>query len=31
MLDNLKLGYGGTKEEMKRLLADAQKLTRRKV
>ena len=23
MLDNLKLGYGGTKEEMKRLLADA--------
>lgn len=27
MLDNLKLGYGGTKEEMKRLLADAQKLT----
>lgn len=27
MLDNLKLGYGGTQEEMKRLLADAQKLT----
>lgn len=27
MLDNLKLGYGGTKEEMERLLADAQKLT----
>ena len=27
MLDNLKLGYGGTKTEMKRLLADAQKLT----
>ena len=27
MLDNLKLGYGGTKEEMKRLLADAEKLT----
>ena len=27
MLDNLKLGYGGTKEEMQRLLADAQKLT----
>lgn len=27
MLDNLKLGYGGTKEEMKRLLSDAQKLT----
>lgn len=27
MLDNLKLGYGGTKEEMKRLLADAQALT----
>ena len=24
MLDNLKLGYGGTKEEMQRLLADAQ-------
>ncbi len=27
MLDNLKLGYGGTKEEMERLLDDAQKLT----
>ena len=27
MLDNLKLGYGGTQSEMKRLLADAQKLT----
>ena len=27
MLDNLKLGYGGTKEEMERLLADAEKLT----
>ena len=27
MLDNLKLGYGGTKKEMERLLADAQKLT----
>lgn len=27
MLDNLKLGYGGTKEEMERLLADASKLT----
>lgn len=27
MLDNLKLGYGGTKEEMSRLLSDAQKLT----
>lgn len=27
MLDNLKLGYGGTKEEMQRLLKDAQKLT----
>lgn len=26
MLDNLKLGYGGTKEEMKRLLEDASKL-----
>lgn len=24
MLDNLKLGYGGTKEEMERLLADAE-------
>lgn len=27
MLDNLKLGYGGTKTEMHRLLTDAQKLT----
>lgn len=27
MLDNLKLGYGGTKTEMQRLLVDAQKLT----
>ncbi len=27
MLDNLKLGYGGTKEEMERLLADATKLS----
>lgn len=27
MLDNLKLGYGGTKEEMERLLADAQKIS----
>ena len=27
MLDNLKLGYGGTKQEMERLLNDAQKLT----
>ena len=26
MLDNLKLGYGGTKEEMARLLEDAEKL-----
>lgn len=26
MLDNLKLGYGGTKEEMERLLEDASKL-----
>ena len=30
MLDNLKLGYGGTKTEMQRLLADAQKLTGQK-
>lgn len=30
MLDNLKLGYGGTKEEMKRLLADAEKLSGQK-
>ena len=27
MLDNLKLGYGGTKTEMQRLLVDAQKVT----
>lgn len=27
MLDNLKLGYGGTKAEMERLMADAEKLT----
>lgn len=27
MLDNLKLGYGGTKTEMERLLQDAQKIT----
>ena len=27
MLDNLKLGYGGTKTEMERLLRDAEKLT----
>lgn len=30
MLDNLKLGYGGTKTEMERLLADAGKLTGKK-
>lgn len=30
MLDNLKLGYGGTKEEMARLLADAEKLSGQK-
>ena len=30
MLDNLKLGYGGTQEEMKRLLADAEKLSGKK-
>lgn len=30
MLDNLKLGYGGTKEEMERLLADAGKLANTK-
>lgn len=30
LLDNLKLGYGGTKEEMQRLLKDAQKLTGQK-
>lgn len=28
MLDNLKLGYGGTKKEMERLLSDASKLTK---
>ena len=28
MLDNLKLGYGGTKEEMSRLIADASKMTK---
>lgn len=27
MLDNLKLGYGGSRKEMERLLSDAQKLT----
>lgn len=27
LLDNLKLGYGGTKSEMERLLADAQKIS----
>lgn len=30
MLDNLKLGYGGTKEEMERLLADAEKISGQK-
>jgi len=30
MLDNLKLGYGGTREEMERLLSDAEKLTGKK-
>ena len=30
MLDNLKLGYGGTKGEMQRLLNDAEKLTGKK-
>ena len=30
MLDNLKLGYGGTKEEMERLLKDAEKLSGQK-
>lgn len=30
MLDNLKLGYGGTKEEMQRLLQDAQKISGQK-
>lgn len=27
MLDNLKLGYGGTQEEMRRLISDASKMT----
>ena len=27
MLDNLKLGYGGTKEEMERLIADAERIS----
>lgn len=27
MLDNLKLGYGGTKDEMERLLSDAEKIS----
>lgn len=31
MLDNLKLGYGGTKEEMERLLRDAEKIAGYKV
>ncbi len=30
MLDNLKIGYGGTKSEMERLLADAEKLQKSK-
>lgn len=30
MLDNLKLGYGGTKTEMERLLADASKISGQK-
>lgn len=30
MLDNLKLGYGGTKSEMERLLADASKISGQK-
>ena len=30
MLDNLKLGYGGTKTEMQRLLKDAEKVTGKK-
>lgn len=30
MLDNLKLGYGGTKTEMERLLADAEKISGKK-
>lgn len=31
MLDNLKIGYGGTKEEMERLLTDAAKLRKTKL
>lgn len=31
MLDNLKIGYGGTKEEMERLLTDAAKLQKTKL
>lgn len=30
MLDNLKLGYGGTKQEMERLLEDAEKIQKEK-
>ena len=30
MLDNLKLGYGGTKTEMERLLSDAEKIAKKK-
>lgn len=30
MLDNLKIGYGGTKSEMEKLLADAEKLQKNK-
>ena len=30
MLDNLKLGYGGTKEEMERLLGEAEKIQKTK-
>jgi hypothetical protein len=30
MLDSLKLGYGGTRKEMERMLADAEKLTGKK-
>lgn len=30
MLDNLKLGYGGTKAEMERLLKDAERLSKKK-
>lgn len=30
MLDNLKIGYGGTKEEMERLLAEAEKIQKTK-